>query len=202
MYMIYVIWRESREIHVWVMLHVFYLLGNGQTWGHHKSPLYSPVASSTHILHAYIHVCIHKYTHTWYPGVCEKTPLLREPWSCNPAAETADQPQIWCFQSWCCNQSPYPEECFCSQTPVCQSMLSTHYCTYTAMPMCTPMHPSAHKGAASTIASSCTSIWTLWLVVVVVLVLVLVLVLVVVVVVVVALVWLLLLILIVMLLLL
>ena len=30
-------------------------------------------------------------------GVCEKTLLLLEPWPCNPAAETATQPQIWCF---------------------------------------------------------------------------------------------------------
>ena len=32
-------------------------------------------------------------------GVCEKTFLLREPWPCNPAAETAIQPQIRCFHS-------------------------------------------------------------------------------------------------------
>ena len=30
-------------------------------------------------------------------GACEKTPLLREPWPCNPAAETVLQPLIWCF---------------------------------------------------------------------------------------------------------
>ena len=32
--------------------------------------------------------------------------------ACNPAAETAIQPQIRCFQSWLSNLSSYPEECF------------------------------------------------------------------------------------------
>ena len=31
--------------------------------------------------------------------VSVKTHLLREPWPCNPAAETAIRPQIWFFQS-------------------------------------------------------------------------------------------------------
>ena len=32
-------------------------------------------------------------------GVCEKTLLLDEPWPCNPEAETALQPLIWCSES-------------------------------------------------------------------------------------------------------
>ena len=39
------------------------------------------------------------------PVSVNKTLLLREPWPCDPAAETAIQPQIWCFQSWYSNQS-------------------------------------------------------------------------------------------------
>ena len=49
-------------------------------------------------------------------GVCETTLLLREPWPCDLAAETAIQPQIRCFQSWCSNLSSYPEECFFTNT--------------------------------------------------------------------------------------
>ena len=33
------------------------------------------------------------------PASVRKTPLLREPRPCHPAAETAIQPQIRCFQS-------------------------------------------------------------------------------------------------------
>ena len=40
-----------------------------------------------------------KHDSTTHTGVCEKTPLLLEPRPRDPAAETAIQPQIGCFQS-------------------------------------------------------------------------------------------------------
>ena len=48
--------------------------------------------------------------------VSEKTLLLLEPWPCDPAAETAIEPQIWCFQSWFSKLSSCPEECFFTDT--------------------------------------------------------------------------------------
>ena len=37
------------------------------------------------------------------PVSVTQTLLLREPWPCDPAAEAAIKPQIWCFQSWFSN---------------------------------------------------------------------------------------------------
>ena len=50
-----------------------------------------------------LHVCDSKSYHRTV--VCEKQ--LREPWPCDPAADTAIQPKICCFQIWCSNQSSY-----------------------------------------------------------------------------------------------
>ena len=51
-----------------------------------------------------------------YPMV-PRTFLLREPWPCNPAAETALQPQSWCSESSFSQMPASPEVSF-SQTPV------------------------------------------------------------------------------------
>ena len=48
-------------------------------------------------LYIYIYICVHLYIHT-ITYVC-KTLLVREPWPCGPAAESAIQLQIRCFQS-------------------------------------------------------------------------------------------------------
>ena len=55
-------------------------------------------------------------------SVCEETFLLREPCQCDPAAETAIQPQIRCFQSWFSNLSPYPEERLFHRHPYCHTL--------------------------------------------------------------------------------
>ena len=54
-------------------------------------------------------------------GVREQTQLfVLEPSPCGPAAETALQPLIWCFESVSCSKGcSSQEECFFSQTPVC-----------------------------------------------------------------------------------
>ena len=44
-------------------------------------------------------------------GVCKQTLLLREPWPCGPAAETALQPLIRCFESLCSHVFASTEEC-------------------------------------------------------------------------------------------
>ena len=53
-----------------------------------------------------------------HTGVYENTLLLRKPLPCSPAAETAPQPLIWCSESQSSNVYSFPEECFCSRTPV------------------------------------------------------------------------------------
>ena len=45
-------------------------------------------------------------------GVCEKTLLLHEPLPCNPTAEAALQPLIWCSASFNSSVSCSPEDCF------------------------------------------------------------------------------------------
>ena len=46
------------------------------------------------------------------PVSVKRNVLLREPWPCNPAAETAIRPLIWCFESWLSRVPFSPEECF------------------------------------------------------------------------------------------
>ena len=53
------------------------------------------------------------------PVSVKQTLLFCEPLPCNPAAETALQPPIWCCSSQYSQGLSYPEECFFSQTPVC-----------------------------------------------------------------------------------
>ena len=46
-------------------------------------------------------------------GVCEQhIVLLRRPFPCSPAAETAIQPLIWGSESLCSNVCTSPQECF------------------------------------------------------------------------------------------
>ena len=47
-----------------------------------------------------------------YTGVCEQPILLREPWLCSPAAETAFHPMIWCSESLSSQGLSSAEECF------------------------------------------------------------------------------------------
>ena len=41
----------------------------------------------------------------------QKTPLVYEPWPCNPAAEAALLPLTWCSESLFSQGSSPPEEC-------------------------------------------------------------------------------------------
>ena len=59
-----------------------------------RAPLWQPVTANTDA------------------GVCENTSLLRGPLPCNPAAETALQPMIWCSESLFSHLSASPEYCF------------------------------------------------------------------------------------------
>ena len=52
------------------------------------------------------------------PVSVNKTLLLREPLPCNPAAETAIQPLIWCSESQHSNVYSFREECFFTDTRV------------------------------------------------------------------------------------
>ena len=72
--------------------------------------------SNVHIhIYIYIYIHTHTYIHTYNDhdntiGVCEQTFLLCNP--CNPAADTALQPLIWCFEGSFSQTSSSPEELF------------------------------------------------------------------------------------------
>ena len=53
-----------------------------------------------------------------HTGVCGKTLLLRQPLPCNPAAETALQPLIWCLESSFVFVSSSPEGWFFTDTGI------------------------------------------------------------------------------------
>ena len=57
------------------------------------------------------------YVMTYYIGVCEETPSSANPLPCNPLAETALRPLIWCFESPSAQESFSFAGLLCSHAP-------------------------------------------------------------------------------------
>ena len=71
----------------------------------YKIELARTIGTAEYVSCSMRHACRHT-------GVCGKTLLLGEPLPCNPAAETALEPLIWCSESLFPYKSSSPEVLF------------------------------------------------------------------------------------------
>ena len=65
----------------------------------HKVKAEQPPLEKIHLLRPVCRFRLHAHQWNIDSGVCEKTRLLVELLPCNPSAETAIQPRIWCSES-------------------------------------------------------------------------------------------------------